>query len=146
MNYPPPLRGFYSFCFSKIYRINRKIYISNYIVIYRVYRKINISTVDICYAFDMCVALDIFLLHKNSIYSALRNENGTFHQKLLIRMIPPCARREGDHRRWWKVQFSFRNAEYIACRYVCFTTNSIYYYVIRYINLAIYSIYFAEAK
>ena len=30
-------------------------------------------------AFDMCVALDIFLLHKNSIYSALRNENGTFH-------------------------------------------------------------------
>ena len=64
---------------------------------------------------------------------------------------------------WWKVQFSFRNAEYIeyvsiyriadishrryiACRYVCLTTNSIYYSVIRYINLTIYSIYFAEAK
>ena len=26
-----------------------------------------ISTVDICYAFDMCAALDIFLLYKNSI-------------------------------------------------------------------------------
>ena len=35
---------------------------------------------------------------------------------------------------------------YIDCRYVCFTTNSIYYCVIRYINLKIYSIYFAEAK
>ena len=35
---------------------------------------------------------------------------------------------------------------YIDSRYVCFTTNSIYYYVIRYINPRIYSIYFAEAK
>ena len=39
----------------------------NYEVIYRVCCKTNISTVDICYAFDMCAALDIFLLHKNSI-------------------------------------------------------------------------------
>ena len=35
-----------TFCVSKIYRINRKIYISNCEAIYRVYRKINISTVD----------------------------------------------------------------------------------------------------
>ena len=35
---------------------------------------------------------------------------------------------------------------YIDSRYVHLTINSIYYYVIRYINPRIYSIYFAEAK
>ena len=44
---------------------------------------------------------------------------------LLVRTT--CARR------WWKV-LSFRKAEYIACGYVCFTTNTFYYYIIRYIN------------
>ena len=74
---------FFTFCFSNIYRINLQIYISNYAVIYRVCCKTNISTVDICYAFDMCVALDIFLLYKNSIYSAKRND-GTFHHSAHI--------------------------------------------------------------
>ena len=45
-------------------------------------------------AFDMCVALDIFLLHKNSIYSALRNENCTFHHLRWSPSLRAEARKE----------------------------------------------------
>ena len=42
----------------------------------------------------MCVALDIFLLHKNSIYSALRNENITFHHLRWSPSLRAEARKE----------------------------------------------------
>ena len=51
----------------------------NYRVIYRVYRKINISTVDICYRIRYMRCTRYIFVAQNSIYSALRNENNTFH-------------------------------------------------------------------
>ena len=60
------------------------------------------------------------------------------------------SRAEGTYRaeRHIECEAHIENTEgiYIDSRYVYLTINSIYYYVIRYINLKIYSIYFAEAK